>query len=167
MDIRNWPIDRIMQLPDCCFGTRYPVTLTYVGGITVGSFDISEMGLPDKCVLWEINLIGFSQPVTNYWTCSLKLGDHLPAAVPDFAALANLHPSLGMNVAGNRLMFMPDSQSFNIRGIKIPIEAQGRRVVASFITSVEDNDLMCILIFSHMPTEVPEWLISGQAKGLW
>lgn len=161
MDVRNWPMDRIMQLPDHCFGTRFPVTLFYFGGVTIGSFDISLMGLPDKCVLWEINMIGFGTPVTNYWTLSMKLGDHIPATVPEFNALTNLHPSLGADVTGDRTFIMPDNQNFSIRRIKIPIEAQGRRVVAMFRTSIDDNDLTCVLIFSNMPTEVPDCLISG------
>ena len=57
MDIRNWPMNRIMQLPDCCFSRRWPVGVSWLGEAVSVGYDISEAGLPERCVIWEAGFV--------------------------------------------------------------------------------------------------------------
>ncbi len=54
MDIRNWPLSQIMQLPDAAFGRRWPVGLAYAFAGAGAEFDISEAALPERFVIWEV-----------------------------------------------------------------------------------------------------------------
>ncbi len=78
MDIRNWPLDRIMQLPDHCFGRRWPITLLTPVVQTVTYYDISEMALPEKCVIWELVFYGYGVLGGELTGWSFALGDVLP-----------------------------------------------------------------------------------------
>ena len=54
MRIDNWPLDRIMRLPDWCFGRRYWVG-QYLYGLGGGiAYGIAEEPLPDKFVVWGV-----------------------------------------------------------------------------------------------------------------
>ncbi|GAH72945.1 unnamed protein product, partial [marine sediment metagenome] len=56
MDVRNWPADRIMQLPDHCFGRRWLVSVIGARSEIGPAFDISEAGLPEWTVIWNLTL---------------------------------------------------------------------------------------------------------------
>ena len=93
MEIRNWPMDRIMQLPDHCFGRRFSVIFSGSVGAFGTSYFISELSLPDRCVLWELNM--FSRTATadipfGQIRYSFKLGTKLPASDAEVALLDDI-----------------------------------------------------------------------------
>lgn len=160
MDIRNWPIDKIMQLPDHCFGRRWPIGLLGSPYLDNPVFDISEASLPDTTVIWKLSM----------WTSSLtakplfveiRLGDHLPTTDAEFWAMEPVFS--GVRDANN----LPSSFEFNRNmliftgDMKMAVKAQGRRLVVRFVA----DDPLAINIFvnivvSSVPTEVPDWLCS-------
>lgn len=160
MDIRNWPLDRIMQLPDHCFGRRWPVIFTKQAAIQATSYFISELALPDTAVLWEIHstiIIGGEATTSTYLPHNLKLGDQLPTADAQVAALDDLLPGLDERDAVGGIL----RDDIHLTRLRLPIAAQGRRVVLRLVNTEEVAIVFQLgLIFSSIPAEVPDWLLS-------
>ena len=166
MNIQNWPIDKIMQLPDCVFGRRWEIIFAHNFIAPAVEYRISDLGLPDVCVLWEIHT--WQQEITTgaagIWAySSLALGDQLPATAAEFLSLESLLSGCQEVVAGVEII----RGVMHLTKLRKPVEAQGRRVVVS-MTSVQAGafDIGIGLVFSSLPKEVPDWLISGPGSGL-
>ena len=160
MDIRGWPLDQIMQLPDCYFGRKFPIILSK--SLTAGTtaWYISEIGLPDRCVLWELQInvrpIGYDYSKdTGY--ISLALGDHLPLTLAEFLEFENMFPESDERIAGLPVLESP----LHIM-LRKPYAAQGRRVVAQFLLGglSPDSEYLAALVFSSVPMEIPDCLVS-------
>ncbi len=166
MDIRSWPIDRIMQLPDCCFGRRWPVGV-YATGFTANTYyDISEAGLGDRCVFWNLAIHGGGAS-TTVGNIAISLGDVLPATDAEFDALEPLFSDIGRRGADRRAIDIGGFGMFNHWPMRYPVMAQGRRLVGRIeITGADVAPTQAILTVASFPTEVPEWLISGPGRGL-
>ncbi len=160
MDIRRWPFDQIMQLPDCCFGRRWPI---YFGGETLSSaatYHISEMGLPERCVLWDIFFDSEGYPTTDEVgtppNISIALGDQLPENAAMFGALETLIPESDTIIGGLNVL---------IKGMKLslrkPVFTSGRRVAVQIVGSDGTSGFWSLgLVFSSVPNEVPDCLLS-------
>lgn len=161
MDIRNWPIDRIMQLPDSCFGRRFSVCVNVDTTGSAVAWDISEIAFPEMCVLWEVaisaNNYNFAPQLDNV---RIALGDQLPTAAAMMNALEPLTPGLGAQGPEPRnIGAILGSFIFHMR---IPISAQGRRLVLEVTPSAEqDVKVSVVCQVSSIPKEVPDWLRSG------
>lgn len=157
MDIRDWPMDRIMQLPDEAFGTRFSVLFSGVVPSLSTRFFISSIGLPNKCVLWEI-FVGAhpdsgsgANPVMTY---GLGLGDQLVTDNVEMGRLENI--LTGIHESEFTISIF--RQNLNLSRLRIPVIAQGRRVVlAARSRSVVQNDFVVGLVFSAIPNEIPDF----------
>ncbi len=166
MDIRNWPIDRIMQLPDCCLSRRFlvSVSLDTKGGETL--YDISELGLPDKTIVHEFVLIA-SGTVGGRVDVRLALADQLPTVTQEMDGLEPLFHGLGLQGAEPRRFVVGWTAMFRLSRLKMYVPAQGRRLVMEMIAEQEVIMSVCAAVtVSAIPTEVPDWLISGPGRSL-
>ena len=157
LDISKWPISRIMQLPDDCFGTKFPIIFS--GSITSGpsKFFTSELSLPDRSVLHSVEVMNISNTpgtVGGRIFLSLALSTNTVVTDAQFAALDNLLPGIDEIQAGARAFRCPIS----CRMMRIPVPAQGRKVVARvrFIPAQEVTFVIC-LVFSSIPAEIPDF----------
>ncbi len=162
MDIRDWSLDKIMQLPDCCFGRRWPITLKATGIGPGPVFDISEAGLPEKCVIWELCIIGLAD-LNSYGTFGLRLGDVLPTTTAEFEAYEMLFKSGPGSTGALSEIGVSSMSSVNWNRLRLPILAAGRRLVlgirAGILLAVATE---VTIVVSSIPTEVPDWLCSGR-----
>jgi hypothetical protein len=164
MRIDHWPFDRIMQLPDWCFGQRYVVSCSpraYDGAL---AWDISEIALPEKFVLWEL--------LWDSYNCSwpidyirIALGDQLPTAHAQFMELTPLIMGLGAQGPEPREIAGCIYQPLHLVNIRKPYQSCGRRLVCeAYATAGKTNYTHVIIVVSAMPKEVPDWLISGRVN---
>jgi len=166
MDIRDWPLDKIMQLPDCCFGQRWPVITSHRLESNTTAQWISEQSLPDVGVIWEIVSYGaYSVGPDTYF--QIGLGDHAPADGEEFQAFEQLfHGTYDSNIIP-RQIFFGDRMGRRVTMKKL-VEPQGRRF-AYRVNNPHVTERLSIsfwTIISSIPKEAPEWLISGQVKSL-
>lgn len=159
-------MDRIMQLPDCCFGRRFIVSCTIFCPAGSRRWTISEIAFPERAVIWEARCwAGF----TNYYISSFRvaLGDAVPTSVEEMDQLEALFQGFGRTGIGSRLMYPYVTSGPVFTNLRLPIETAGRRMVleAKAITD-NDVDFIFVVVVSSIPKEIPDWLCSGQGKNL-
>ena len=160
MNIRDWPLDRIMQLPDHCFGRRWPIIFSLKEPYEL-YFYISEMALPDYCVLWELYVcssgVAAVGPPPTLWDVdvSFKLGDRLPANLVEFTAMEDIFTGADEIVNGNRVV----RPVLNL-SMRMSIHSAGRRVVVRVDQTGYNAPVSIGLVISSIPMEVPDCLLS-------
>ncbi|MBA7684077.1 hypothetical protein ES703_92467 [subsurface metagenome] len=164
MDIRNWSMNRIMQLPDCCFGRRWPVGLSFGIRNADPVFDICEAALPEVCILWEVSLFvrGLLQTSAGFL---LALGDQLPTTEAEFFACETVFSGIEAPEAHRGEIEFDSHSGPHIFHIRQPVATAGRRFVGRAIRVLgETAGVQAFIVISSIPTEVPDWLISGQGR---
>lgn len=160
MDIRNWPMNQIMQLPDHCFGRRWPIGVNAYSSATTEGWDISEVALPEQCVIWELSgWIGYS--LQQIETFRLALGDQLPTTTAEMDRLEPLFNGLGRTEAGPRRIEAGRLTTFFIMNLRMPVMSSGRRLVLEVVSSGTGvGRLQVAVVVSSIPREVPDCLLS-------
>lgn len=161
MDIREWPLSKIMQLPDHCFGER---RLIAVGSGATGAgqwFFMCPDQLGNRFVIWSIAAHVQSSDAVKRYGLWLSLAQEVPANYDEFVELEpvfNNYASTKFDVVGIRLT---GSQTLFIGGLKHPVFANGRKICMFFFTGAETWDIGVQLVISTIPNEVPDCLFSG------
>jgi len=160
MNISQWPMSRIMQLPDFCFGRRWQVSCSAKGVVVGPNWDIAEIAFPEHIVLWELNLYSVGS-VTTAKTFRLALGDQLPTSGAMMDALEPFLPGLGITGPEPRLIMPLHYGSLTGPMLRTNIHTAGQRLVLEVSADVTASDaLVVIVIVSSLPTEAPDWLVS-------
>lgn len=137
------------------------ISCTVVPPEGVQSWDIAEIAFPEKAVIWEltVEIVGAFEPGDNF---RIALGDQLPTTEAQMDALEPLFPGTGQQGPEPRRMLMQLYTGTSMRQLKMPIQASGRRMIVE-VTPVgaAEKPVVVKIIVSSLPTEVPNWLISG------
>lgn len=160
MNIRDWPLGQIMQLPDCCFGRRFVVSVSSFLTGPGTAWDISELAIPELSVLWELMVSGGDVTLVD---CGIRLalGDQLPTTAAMMAAYSPLIPGLGVQGPEPRLIQCSPRLCIHLVNVRQPIEAMGRRLVLEHLSGPgEVLHVQVSMVVSSIPTEVPDCLIS-------
>lgn len=158
MNVRDWPLEKLMCLPDWCFGRRFGVFLQASAGAASHVFDISEIALPDVFVLWEFLLCDHGTEKSSVFI-RLALGDQLPTTAAQVDSLQPLLPGWGPQQADPRYFRLESSFVYHLVNLRVPIQAQGRRLVVHMLgpeTGLVNIDIA--IVVSSMPTEIPSCL---------
>ncbi len=158
MNISNWPIDKIMGLPDHCFGRREILQLAVDLADANPVYSISPAGLPDRMVIWEVNAAARAV-VASTIHAGLALGDVLPASDAEYDALELVFPNV-ISSDGDRGEFeVCVNSAFIITMVRFPVVVSGRRLIGKF-TRHQGNSTEGVIdvVYSALPSEVPGWL---------
>lgn len=160
MDIRKWPLDKIMQLPDWCFGRRWIVSCTALAAGGAAAYDISEIAYPEVMVLWEFNVYpGFAPNVLD--RIRICLGDRLPTTPAQVQELEPLIPGLGITGISPRGMVIPMRGFIISEKVRQVIRTGGRRLILAVEARVTTDKVFVVsTVVSSLPTEVPDWINS-------
>lgn len=164
MRIDDWPLDRIMQLPDCAFGRRWPVSVAWPLANPGILYDISEEALPEWCVVWELLLVTMSHGTNGLISINLALGDVLPTTDAEFDANEAFLRGLGWWTALRYNIVAGIGQEPALRRLRHFVHSMGRRVIGRCGSGATGSDAFLTLVVSSVPKEVPDWLVGGQAK---
>ncbi|MBA7610302.1 hypothetical protein ES703_17509 [subsurface metagenome] len=160
MDVSRWPMDRIMQLPDHCFGRRWPIAVTVIGAAASPRFDISEMALPERCVIWEFTVL-FAKEILAEAVFEIRLGDVLPTTMAQFREYEVLFKGVRGQAVPDGLIHVTSMTSVNWQNFKMPVQSTGRRIVVGIDIGVAVGDqIQVALTVSSIPREVPDCLLS-------
>lgn len=164
MNIMDWPMGRIMQLPDELFGTKWVIGMSGVLAGAASIFDMAEIGLPDKCVIWEINVMSnYASGAT--FEVELAMGNVLPTTDAEFNGLPLVLPHI-IGVSGNRGALLVSYINANmLTRLRQGVESPGIKLIARFrrIVGTSIGGTVNVVV-SSIPREVPDWLVSGTGK---
>lgn len=164
MDIRNWSLSQIMQLPDCVFGRHWWIG-TYAGttGGALRYWTIEEK-LPNIFIVWQMLV-----SMTN-WSAStgVNMTVRLAERGEDEDAFWNAE-RLFHQIRGGTMVYefhFDVKTRFYLHGLRTMHEAQGHRICGALKNRNEtaNCEVMVAFLISALPTEVPDWLISGVDK---
>ncbi len=166
MDIRNWSMDQIMQLPDHCFGRRFSIIFGKdLGGGGV-EFFTSELALPDRVVLWEVYFhIVSDEGTTGFMLAAFSLG---LSSVPVTASAAFVPLEKILTGVDNIAFSIPIVNApFHLTRLRLPVNSQGRRVVLYMdLNSSAHMRFSVGLVFSTIPNDVPDLYAGNITKKL-
>ncbi|MBA7612282.1 hypothetical protein ES703_19518 [subsurface metagenome] len=160
MNISQWSMNKILQLPDSCFGSRWPIGLSVVGHAVAPKFDIAEMALPERCVVWELAAL-YHVATLAMAEFELRLGDVLPASWAEFQGHELLFKGIRYLATATSLIYVTSMTSVNWQNFKMPVRASGRRVILGVNAGVATAGIVqAALTVSSVPTEVLDCLLS-------
>lgn len=160
MDLKNWSFDQLMMLPDCCFGTRWPIGVAVVGAVVSPKFDIAEMPLPERCIIWELAALYHEETLLKA-QFELRLGDTLPLTWAAFQEYELLFKGVRTLAAPGGPIYIVSTMSVNWQNFKLPVAAAGRRLVIGVDAGqAVNNTVQAVVTVSSIPREVPDCLLS-------
>lgn len=167
MRIDNWPLDKIMQLPDRCFGRRWFAGMISGKEGPGNDFIVSDVKLPSRMVVWGFYCTG-RQTALTAWEISYRLG---PARVYDlalFRLLERVFPDLGHTTFVNEI-WSKNGEPMFVMGLRTLVEPLDRRLVMAITTNdgTGYREFGAGLYISSIPKEVPDWLVSAEDRTSW
>ncbi|GAI24009.1 unnamed protein product, partial [marine sediment metagenome] len=127
-------------------------------------YDISEAGLPEACVIWEL-VVGNMRYSTATVEINLALGDVRPTTDAIFDGMEPLFRDIGTLVAGRRGFYTFRDARVTALWLRRFVPTGGRRLVGRFVwDTANTSNPFVILVVSAIPKEVPDWLISGPGR---
>jgi hypothetical protein len=158
MDISNWGLHKIMQLPECCFGRRFLVSCTVTGGDAAAAWDISEIALPERCVLWEIR--GFCDAAAaDITSFRLALGDQLPVTTAIMDGLEPLINGLGAQGPGPRAIVPSLDGRMQWNRLRQNIHAASRRLILEATGAQGKTPTITVgIVISGVPRSIPDMI---------
>lgn len=160
MDIRDWPLSDIMQLPDFVFGAQRCLS-EYVGtsAASVNYFKVKEKP-PYWFVIWSILIEGEKQSAATWVNLSLRLGNNIPTAgtMPPLDRL--------IDGKGSKAQFydwhLPAIGLKHITGLRILVNGKGRSIVGAIkmVGETEVVENMVSVFITPIPKHAPDWLVA-------
>lgn len=160
MDISQWPLGQIMQLPDHVFGRRWLIYCSARPSGGTAGYDISEIPFPEICVIWEL-LIDCTIEATTRLVFKIALGDQPIAAAGLIEQLEPLFPGLGEQGPEPREIHYKGNKIIRWNKLRMPVRTAGRRMVVEFTNTSEAAASGAVgVIVSSIPKDIPDCLIS-------
>jgi len=164
MDIRNWSLDKIMQLPDSCFGRRWPIVMRIQGHAIQPVFTLTPAALPERCVVWEL-YASVSKVSATVGQFGLRLGDVVPTTEAEFGELELLLGQFRGTTLADASWALSFYQAIQLQNIRVPVLSAGRRIVLGLeATQFASEDIEVIVVISSIPTEVLDCLLSANLR---
>lgn len=166
MDISKWPIEKILQLPDSCFGRKWLIGVAGTANSGGVSWDICDLAFPDRAVIWGV-FIQSHQDHFNVLDFRLALGDRKPTTTAQMDSLEALLPSVGLPGREPKDILYDHALAFMFLDMKFPVLPQGRRLVFELSAqAIGIATVMCNVLISSIPTEIPDFY-AGSPMEQW
>jgi len=163
MDIRNWPMERVMQLPDWCFGRRWLISRNGATAVNVTNYWLSQETFAEKGVIWALFVNANTTDVKNRLNIGLAYADVAPVDNATFMAKEPVFP--GLREPNTVADLCIDSQQCtywaDLRKQSTPPARRLAICTAAF--GIGTVNFTIGLVVSGVPKEAPDWLISGRA----
>lgn len=163
MDISNWSLDKILELPDWCFGKRWWVG-TYVGTLNdEASYFLIEESVPDKFVLWDVVVSTTGHRDAEHANVTLRLCRQVPTST-NIKEYRRLMTNLS-NRTQTYDVYLPPVALSHLGPMRNLVEADNDQIGGCLKLVGEgadcENSVACLI--SGIPREVPDWVVSGLA----
>lgn len=150
-----------MQLPDHVFGRRFAVCCHAEAEAEATVWDISEIALPEQCVIWQFVIRGVFVRASGDLV-RVALGDQLPTTTAMMDSLEPLINGLGAQGPGPRAISVGGEASMMDLRLRMPVDAMGRKLVVELAAELTEAAAVDVyVVVSSLPKEVPDWMISA------
>ena len=156
MDISKWPLYKIMQLPDWCFGNRWWVGVNIGTALAEAVPFIIDESVPDVFVLWDVIVLSAEAPEQTRTDLTIRLCPQMPttANVRDFKRLLK---GLSKPLEYYELQ-LPSDIAVHIGPMRNMVEAGNDRIGGIFkrigATATQQAQVGCLI--SGIPREIPD-----------
>lgn len=163
MDISKWPLDKVMQLPDFVFGTKFTVSCEVQANGVTPAFDISEIALPEYFILWQLVT---ECMFTDYYMSYIRIGLGEQLATTEAMFMNNeplLHGYGEQGASPRKILIAVQSSTVQIN-LRKPVHAKGKKLTMMGQVIVDKAArARATIVISTVPKEVPDWVFSGLA----
>ena len=166
MNIKKWPLWRIMQLPDWCFGPRWWIgDMVATTAAAAKYFYFSDLP-PDVFVVWDVIVSQGGYVAATRLDFTLCLCAQAPVS-GDIKKLTRLLRQFGMPGQAYDMHFPPNTLS-HLGPMRTVVEAQNNGIGGVMILPNETGNCenTVAVLLSAIPKEVPDWVVSGLAGRL-
>lgn len=148
-----------MRLPDCCFGTRWPISLQMEVVWGGDRWAMARMAGCDRIVIWDLWVYAWGAVATDV-RLQLKLGHKLPGTFTEGEENVDLLASFGLPVGTQRRMEGVTPLMLRWPELRKPIALQGRRLIL-YGDPIRRKPIhvWAGIVISEIPKEVPKWAI--------
>lgn len=158
MDVSQWPVGKLMQLPDWCFGTRWWVGeyMGSTGGLAY--YRKGEETLPQKMVVWGVLLSCYSANCIVAIRATIRMGTSTPTSAEEMNLLDRVLKGISISTITYELFVNQNGVTWIDAGRQL-VEANGRSLV--LLTNGDQSnayEMTVGLLISTLPTEIPDWL---------
>lgn len=166
IDVRNWGVDKIMQLPDHAFGRRYLIlTRQFVAAASTVRWMVRNP-LPERFVLWSIRMGAFVDASAKS-SMRYALGSQDPADAAAFNAMEPLFRGDFDATATTTEITLP-SLEVRVMDMRMPVESKAQQFVVEMknIGSTSSATPTIEFLISSFPRTVPKWLLYQRDESL-
>lgn len=158
MDVSDWPVDKIMQLPDWCFGRRWWAgTQCYKADGKV-SYGYAEERFPDAFVLWAVMVTCYSPSMTEAMKLTLRVAaqpfvdmETVRAADRLLKGTSRIGLWMDLYVGPNEVTYISDIRQYcHYPNKRLAVEANGDQ------TNLYYCDVNVLI--SSVPKQIPDYL---------
>lgn len=163
MDISKWPLDKIMELPDWCFGKRWWVGVNMGTAAGEAAGWIIDESVPDVFVLWDVLIMSAVAEAQTRTDLTLRLSKQVPttANVKKFRRLLRglAQPTLFFEIQ------LPKDVAMHLGPMRNLIEARNDKICGMIkrLNATGPQEAEIGFLISGIPREVPDWVVSGLA----
>ena len=167
MDISKWPVDKIMELPDWCFGQRWWVGVNVGTSLAEAVPFLIEESVPDVFVLWDVLVLSAATEGQTRTDLTIRLCRQAPT-IENVLEMRRLLRGLSQPHLYYEIQ-LPADVAVHLGPMRNLIEARNDRVGGIFkrLGATAAQEAQVALLISGMPREVPDWIVSGRAVKLW
>lgn len=163
MNISKWRLERIMGLPDWCFGKRWWVG-TFVGtNLDEAVPWIIRESVPDVFVLWDVILLSAQATGQTRTDLTIRLCRQAPTTA-NVRSFRRLLRGLSETTFYYEIQ-VPASVAIHLGPMKNLIEARNDKIGGIFkrVGATDTQEAQIAFLISGIPREVPDWVVSGLA----
>ena len=163
MDVSKWALDKIMELPDWCFGKRWWVGVNLGGAAGETSYWLIDENVPDVFVLWDVLITNAAAEAQTRTDISIRLCRQAPtgANIKKFRRLLRglSQPTLMFDIQ------LPKDIAVHLGPMRNLIEARNDKIGGAFkrLNATGAQESQIAFLISGIPREVPDWVVSGLA----
>ena len=150
----------ILQLPDHVFGARFVVACELrVGGDSI-EWEMSEIALPEKFVLWQLSIMWQHWSIASSYL-RIGMGDQLPTATVMMDTCEPLVPGLGEAGTYPRGLHGYQYTGHERINMRMARHAMGRRMVIEVNSAAAaTSNVRVAAVVSSIPDMVPKCVLS-------
>lgn len=159
MDVSGWTIEQRSRFPPWCFGSRSVISARiYNEWHNEFRWSISDVGLPDPCMIWKLGILFRSSDNSNN-SLRFALADTVPTTEAEMDAALEILPDYGDSADTPERIYLFIAQGLYLEfDLQKPMVTGGKKLVVEGYCFGEEIKALIHVVVSTLPTHMAGWL---------